>query len=242
MSAGAAPAPPALQLEQVSAAYGRYRALFEVSLEVAEGSVTALVGPNGVGKSTIARVATGLVPVTSGRVRIGGRDVTGWPAWRIARLGVAHAPEGRSVFATLDVEGNLLLTFRRGAGRRAGAEALDRAYARFPRLGERRRQLAGTLSGGEQRMLALARVLVVPPRLLVVDELSLGLAPKVVDEVFRALDEIRAAGTSILLVEQQVPRALQLASRVVILRKGRIVHDGPTEELGDLATALLPVR
>jgi branched-chain amino acid transport system ATP-binding protein len=209
---------------------------------VAAGGVTALVGPNGAGKSTIARVATGLVPVTSGRVLVCGTDVSGWPAWRVARLGVAHAPEGRSVFATLDVEENLLLTFRRGASRRAGAEALERAYARFPRLGERRRQLAGTLSGGEQRMLALARVLAVPPRLLVVDELSLGLAPKVVDDVFRALEEIRASGTSILVVEQQVPRALQLAGRVAILRKGRIVHDGPTDELGDLVGTLLPVR
>jgi branched-chain amino acid transport system ATP-binding protein len=236
------PAGPALSLQHVSAGYGRFRALFDVSLQVAAGSVTALVGPNGAGKSTIARVATGLVPVTGGRVLVGGQDVTGWPAWRTARLGVAHAPEGRSVFATLDVEENLLLTFRRGAGRRAAAEALDRAYARFPRLAERRRQLAGTLSGGEQRMLALARVLAVPPRLLVVDELSLGLAPKVVDEVFRALQDIRAAGTAILLVEQQVPRALQLAERVAILRKGRIVHDGPTSELGDLVTELLPVR
>jgi branched-chain amino acid transport system ATP-binding protein len=231
---------PALALEGVSASYGRYRALFDVSLTVAAGGCTALVGPNGAGKSTVARVATGLVPVTAGRVLACGEDVTGWPAWHIARLGVAHAPEGRPVFATLDVEDNLLLTFRRGAGRKAAAETLERAYARFPRLAERRRQLAGTLSGGEQRMLALARVLAVPPRVLVVDELSLGLAPRVVEDVFRALAEVREAGTSLLVVEQQVPRALRLADDVAILRKGRVVHSGPAAELENVAGTLLP--
>jgi branched-chain amino acid transport system ATP-binding protein len=233
---------PILELDRVSAAYGRFRALFEVSLMVASGSVTALLGPNGAGKSTIARVATGLVPVTSGRILVGGEDVTDRPAWRIARLGVAFAPEGRSVFATLDVEENLVLTFRRGATRRAAHEALARAYDRFPRLAERRHQLAGTLSGGEQRMLALARVLAVPPRLLVVDELSLGLAPKLVDDVYRALREIRDAGTALLVVEQLVPRALEIAEQVVILRKGRVVHAGPAGELGELAETLLPGR
>jgi branched-chain amino acid transport system ATP-binding protein len=233
---------PILELDRVSAAYGRFRALFEVSLTVASGSVTALLGPNGAGKSTIARVASGLVPVTSGRILVGGEDVTGIPAWRIARLGVAFAPEGRSVFATLDVEENLVLTFRRGATRRAAREALARAYDRFPRLAERRHQLAGTLSGGEQRMLALARVLAVPPRLLVVDELSLGLAPKLVDDVYRALREIRDAGTALLVVEQLVPRALEIAEQVVVLRKGRVVHAGPAAELGDMAEAVLPGR
>jgi branched-chain amino acid transport system ATP-binding protein len=233
---------PALALEHVSASYGRYRALFDVSLVVAAGGATALIGPNGAGKSTVARVATGLVPVTSGRLVVGGRDVTGWPAWRIARLGVAHAPEGRPVFATLDVEDNLLLTFRRAAGRKAATEALERAYERFPRLAERRRQVAGTLSGGEQRMLALARVLAIPPRVLVVDELSLGLAPRVVEDVYRALAEVRAAGTSLLVVEQQVPRALRLADDVVILRKGGVVHSGPAAELEDAAGTMLPAQ
>jgi branched-chain amino acid transport system ATP-binding protein len=232
---------PILELDKVSAAYGRFRALFEVSFTVAPGSVTALLGPNGAGKSTIARVVSGLVPVTGGHILISGEDVTGCSAWRIARLGVAFAPEGRSVFATLDVEENLMLTFRRGANRRGGRAALGRAYDRFPRLAERRHQLAGTLSGGEQRMVTLARVLAVPPRLLVVDELSLGLAPRLVHEVYRALREIRDAGTALLVVEQLVPRALEIAEQVVILRKGRVVHAGPVSDLGALRETVLPV-
>jgi len=233
-------APPALELRDVSASYGRFRALFGVSMSVAAGSVTALVGPNGAGKSTIARVATGLVPLTSGRIFFASEDVTGLATWKLVRRGVAHAPEGRSVFATLDVEDNLRLTFVRALGRKGAGEALARAYERFPWLAERRRQLAGTLSGGEQRMLALARVLAVPPKLLVVDELSLGLAPRVVDDVYRALREIRDAGTSLLVIEQQLPRALELAEQLVILRKGRVVQAGSVEELGDLAGELLP--
>jgi len=233
-------APAVLELRDVSAAYGRFRALFGVSLSVAAGSVTALVGPNGAGKSTVARVATGLVPLTHGQIILAGEDVTGLPTWRLVRKGVAHAPEGRSVFATLDVEDNLRLTFMRALGRKGAGEALERAYDRFPRLADRRRQLAGTLSGGEQRMLALARVLAVPPKLLVVDELSLGLAPRIVDDVYRALGEIRDAGTSLLVIEQQLPRALELAEQVVILRKGRVVQAGPVSELGDLARELLP--
>jgi len=233
---------PMLELEQVSAAYGRYAALFGVSFRVEHGSVTALIGPNGAGKSTIARVATGLVPVSAGRILIGGVDVTGWPTWRIVRLGVAHAPEGRPVLATLDVEDNLKLTFLRQLPRGEAADALERAYARFPRLAERRRQLARTLSGGEQRMLALARVLAVPPRLLVVDELSLGLAPRIVDEVFRALTEIRDSGTALLVVEQQVTRVLALAENVVVLRKGRVVYSGRAADVSpELAAEILPV-
>jgi len=232
--------PPALELRDVSAAYGRFRALFGVSMSVPAGSVTALVGSNGAGKSTIARVASGLVPVSKGRVFFAGEDVTGLSTWRLVRLGMAHAPEGRSVFATLDVEDNLRLTFIRALGRKRAGEALERAYARFPGLADRRRQLAGTLSGGEQRMLALARVLAVPPKLLLVDELSLGLAPRVVDDVYRALREIRDAGTSLLVIEQQLPRALELAEQLVVLRKGRVVESGPVGELSERARELLP--
>ncbi len=209
-------------------------------MSVPAGSVTALVGSNGAGKSTIARVASGLVPVSKGRIFLAGEDVTGLSTWRLVRLGMAHAPEGRSVFATLDVEDNLRLTFIRALGRKGAGEALERAYARFPGLADRRRQLAGTLSGGEQRMLALARVLAVPPKLLVVDELSLGLAPRVVDDVYRALREIRDAGTSLLVIEQQLPRALELAEQLVVLRKGRVVESGPVGELSELARELLP--
>jgi len=233
---------PALELDCVSASYGRFRALFGVSFSVAEGSVAVMLGPNGAGKSTIARVVTGLVPTTSGRILVRGKDVTGLSAARIVRCGVALAPEGRPVFATLDVEDNLRLTFCRQLPRQEVAGALERAYGRFPFLKNRRRQLGGTLSGGEQRILALARVLAVPPRLLVVDELSLGLAPRIVDEVFGALREINQAGTTLLVVEQQAKRALALADQVILLRKGRVTHAGPAAELSeDLAAELLPM-
>lgn len=234
---------PVLELSGVSAAYGRFRALFDVSFRLEQGSVTALLGPNGAGKSTIARVASGLLTPSAGRVLVNGVDVTGWPAWRVVSEGVAHAPEGRPVFATLDVEDNLRLTFFRQLPRKDVAVALDRAYERFPRLAERRRQLAGTLSGGEQRMLALARVLAVPPKLLIVDELSLGLAPRTVDEVFRALREIRDSGTTLLVVEQQVSRALELAEHLIVLRHGRVTYDGAAVQLSDeLLGELLAVR
>jgi branched-chain amino acid transport system ATP-binding protein len=228
-----------LELVDVHAGYGPFHALFGVSLKVAAGGVTALLGSNGAGKTTVARVASGLVTPTSGRVLVDGVDVTGWPAWRVARAGVAHAPEGRSVFATLTVEENLVIAFRQSLGAHGVAGALDRAFTAFPRLGERRRQEAGTLSGGEQRMLSLARVLADPPRLLIADELSFGLAPIVVDDVYRALREIRATGTSVLVVEQQVARALELADEVVILSKGAVHHHGPT---ADVATAALDLN
>ena len=235
-------APPALELRHVHAAYGRFRALFDVSFCVAKGSVAAMLGPNGAGKSTIARVVAGLVPTTAGAVLLGGEDVTGMSVDRIVRHGLAFAPEGRPVFATLDVEDNLRLTFCRQLPRREAAGALERSYERFPHLKTRRRQLAGTLSGGEQRLLALARVLAVPPSLLVVDELSLGLAPRAVEDVFAALREINEAGTSLLVVEQQVTRALELADHVIVLRKGRVTHDVAADEMPeDLANELLPV-
>jgi branched-chain amino acid transport system ATP-binding protein len=225
----------------VSAAYGRFQALFDVSFSLAKGSVAAMLGPNGAGKSTVARVVTGLVRPTAGAVLIDGEDVTGLSVARIVRHGVAYAPEGRPVFATLDVEDNLRLTFCRQLARRQVAVALERSYERFPVLRRRRRQLAGTLSGGEQRMLALARVLAVPPKLLVVDELSLGLAPKTVAEVFSALREINEAGTTLLVVEQQVTRALALAQQVILLRKGSVTHAGPASELSaELVAELLP--
>jgi branched-chain amino acid transport system ATP-binding protein len=231
---------PLLALEGVSAGYASFHALFDVSFNVPEGSALALLGSNGSGKTTVARVCTGLVAPTSGRIRFGGHDVTGSPAWRIARLGVAHAPEGRSVFASLTVEENLVLSFRQSLGRAGVAPALERAYARFPQLGERRRQGAGTLSGGEQRMLSLARVLADPPKLLVVDELSLGLAPAVVDTVFATLAEIREGGTTLLVIEQHVDRALSLAEHVVLLAKGRVVYRGLAAEIGDEVERLLP--
>ena len=218
---------PVLELDEVSAAYGPYRALFEVSFSVESGGAVALLGPNGAGKSTVARVASGLVPVTSGRVRVDGRDMTGEPAWRIARAGLAHVPEGRGVFDSISVEENLVLSFRRRAGRRMVPASLERAYASFPVLGERRHDRAGTLSGGQQRLLSLAKVLVVPPKLLIADELSLGLAPSVIDDVYAGLAEVRRSGTALVVVEQQVDRALALASSAVVLERGTVAYYGP---------------
>jgi len=229
------------ELRDVSASYGPFRAIFGVSLEVPAGKAVALLGSNGAGKTTIARVCSGLLKPTSGRLLFGGDDITGQRAFRLARLGIMHAPEGRSVFATLSVEENLALSFHREVGRAGVPAALDRAYELFPRLAGRRRQLAGTLSGGEQRMLALARVLVSPPKLLICDELSLGLAPIVVEEVYRVLRTIRDAGTALLLVEQHVRHALDLADEVVVLTKGEVVLRGAAAELREeLGERLLP--
>jgi len=231
---------PLLELEGVSAAYGQFRALFDVSFAVPEGSAVALLGPNGSGKSTIARVSSGLIRATAGRLRFAGQDVTGLAAWRLARLGVAHAVEGRSVFASLTVTENLELTFRQSLGKEAMGPAVERAFAAFPGLAARRRQSAGTLSGGEQRMLSLAKVLADPPRLLIVDELSLGLAPIIIDAVFRTLREVRDAGTTLLVIEQHIGRALELADYAVLLSKGAVVRHGPAAEMAELAGEILP--
>ena len=228
-----------LELREVDAGYGPFRAVFGVSFSISEGHVVALLGANGAGKTTIARVVSGLIPITAGKVLFDGADISGMPAWRIAPLGIVHAPEGRSVFSTLTVEENLTLDFRRNLGRGGVAAGLERAYELFPRLGERRKQVAGTLSGGEQRMLSLARVLVRPPRLLVVDELSLGLAPIVIDEVYATLEKVREAGTTLLLIEQYIGHALKIADSAVLLQHGEVVYDGPTADLGDVAERLL---
>jgi branched-chain amino acid transport system ATP-binding protein len=230
---------PLLELREVDAGYGPFRALFGVSLSLAPGSVLALLGSNGSGKTTIARVCSGLIAPTNGHVFFEGADVTGWRPFRYAQLGVVHAPEGRSVFASLSVQENLELTFRRTRGRGGVRAALDEAYALFPRLGERKTQLAGTLSGGEQRMLSLSRVLVEKPRLLIADELSLGLAPLIVDEVYRTLETIRGSGTSLLLVEQHVHHALAIADDAIVLTKGEVAYSGPVSELGDVQARVL---
>jgi branched-chain amino acid transport system ATP-binding protein len=230
-----------LELRHVDAGYGPFRAIFDVSLAVPKGGVLAVLGPNGAGKTTIARVCSGLVAPTSGSVCIDGVDLTGKPAFEYSRCGVAHAPEGRSVFGTLTVTENLELPLRRSRSKAEAATEMDRAFTMFPRLGERRRQLAGTLSGGEQRMLSLARALVENARLLIADELSLGLAPIVVDEVYAMLGRIRDAGATLLIIEQHVGHALALADTVVILDRGAIGYvgspDGARTELGLAARA-----
>jgi branched-chain amino acid transport system ATP-binding protein len=231
---------PLLELEHVDASYGPFRALFDVSFTIDEGEAVALLGTNGAGKTTVARVCTGLVSPTTGHVIFDGDDMAGHKPYEFARAGVNHAPEGRSVFASLTVEENLTLAFREIVGRAGTRASLDEAYALFPRLDERRKQLAGSLSGGEQRMLALARVLVHPPRLLVVDELSLGLAPIIIDDVYRNLAQLREKGVALMVVEQQVEHALALADRVVVLSRGEVSYDGPVRPAEELAVHFLP--
>jgi len=230
---------PILELEDITAGYGPFRALFGVSVRVDRGEAVALLGANGVGKTTVARVASGLVAPTGGRVRVAGVDLTAAATHAFARAGVAHAPEGRSVFATLTVEENLRLSFRRALGRHAVAGALDEALTQFPSLARRRHQSAGTLSGGEQRMLSVARVLVERPKLLVADELSLGLAPIIVDEIYVHLARLREEGTSLLIVEQHIGHALELCDRVVLLEHGSIIWEGPPHEAEERLVAKL---
>jgi branched-chain amino acid transport system ATP-binding protein len=227
-----------LELQDVSAAYGPFRALFGVTLTVGRGEAVALIGSNGAGKTTVARVASGLVVPTVGAVMVDGVDLSGKRAYQFARAGVAHAPEGRSVFATLTVEENLSLSFRRLRGRRGVRSALELAYEMFPVLGRRRGQTAGTLSGGEQRMLSMARVLVEVPKVLVADELSLGLAPIIVDEIYETLGRLRSEGTSLLIVEQQVTHALRLCDRVAVLEHGSVTWTGSTDDAAGVMSQL----
>jgi len=226
-----------LELRDVSAGYGPFRALFEVTVEVGPGEAVALVGSNGAGKTTVARVASGLVAPSGGAILVDGADMTGKRPYHFARAGVAHAVEGRSVFASLTVEENLSLSFRRVHGREGVKRDLARAYELFPVLGRRRTQQAGTLSGGEQRMLSLARVLVEVPKVLIADEISLGLAPIIVEELYRSLEQLRTAGTSLLIVEQQVGHALDLCDRVVMLDHGAVSWTGPASEAGGVVEA-----
>lgn len=229
-------------MEEVSAAYGAYQALFGVSMTVGAGEVVALLGTNGAGKSTVARVVTGLLRSTSGRVLIDGRELTNQPAHRVARAGVVHVIEGRGVFSRLTVEENLALAFGQLNGRKRVTAGLEEAYGFFPVLAQRRSQRAGTLSGGEQRMLSLSKAMVIRPQLIVADELSLGLAPGVVDTVYENLGRIKAAGTALLLVEQHVARALGLATSAVVLDHGSVAYSGPPSGAGAVVEELLAAR
>lgn len=226
-----------LEVESLDVAYGDARALFGLSFAIARGSVTALLGPNGAGKSTLARAISGVLRPSAGQVTFDGRETTKWSAHRLARAGLAHVPEGRGIFAGLSVHDNLRMGVRHAAPRAEHREAIERAYELFPRLGERRRQLAGTLSGGEQQMLALGRVLAVPPTLLVADEMSLGLAPLLVDMIFESLEKATAQGVTVLLIEQYVDRALALADNALLLRRGELVWSGSANEAREHAAA-----
>ena len=225
-----------LDLRGVSAGYGPFRALFDVSIRVGAGEVVAVVGSNGAGKTTLARVASGLVKPSGGTISVDGTDLTGRRTYEFARAGVAHAPEGRSVFASLSVKENLTLSYRRVYGRRGVRSALERAFDLFPALSRRRGQAAGTLSGGEQRMLSMARVMVEVPKLLIADELSLGLAPIVVDELYASLGRLRDEGSALLIVEQQVSHAFAIADRVVVLDHGAVSWEGPAADAGGVVS------
>jgi ABC-type branched-subunit amino acid transport system ATPase component len=222
---------PLLTVENLDVRYGSSRALFGVSLSVAPGSVLAVLGANGAGKSTLARAVSGLVPPNSGRVQFDGHDITGVPAHRIRKLGLTYIPEGRGIFPGLSVVDNLRMAVGREK-RHERAAAIDRAIDRFPVLGQRRAQRAGSLSGGEQQMLALARALAVSPKLVIADEMSLGLAPIVTESVFQGLDEARRAGITIILTEQFVHRALAMADNCVILTRGQVGWYGPASDAG----------
>ena len=215
-----------LEVEDLDVSYGSSQALFNVSMEVEAGSFVAVLGVNGAGKSTLARTVSGLVPATSGRITFGGRDVTRRPAHKLSAEGLAYIPEGRGIFPGLTVSENLRMAVRQ-LRRNQRVEAIDRAIGLFPVLGDRRNPRAVTLSGGEQQMLALARALVVRPKLIIADEMSLGLAPLVTEAVFQGLDEARREGITVVLIEQFVHRALALADRCVILTRGRVGWSGP---------------
>ncbi len=225
--------PPALELIDVRAAYGRIEVLRGVSLVVPAGTVFALLGSNGAGKTTTLKVIDGRVAATSGCVHIGGSHVNGAPTDSLARGGVCAIPEGRGIFPNLTVEENLrMMTYAARGLRQSDAE--EKAYARFPILGERRRQLAGTMSGGQQQMLAMARVLATDPSLLLVDELSMGLAPLIVDDLYDVLGQLAADGLSILVVEQFARTALRIADYAAIMAQGRIGHVGEPADLQDV--------
>jgi branched-chain amino acid transport system ATP-binding protein len=221
----------ALRVEGLSAGYGRIEVLHGIDLTVGAGELVAVVGANGAGKTTLLRAVSGLLPPRTGTVRLGDQDVTGRPAERLAALGMAHVPEGRLVFPGMSVADNLAL----GAyvhRRRRTTGGLDEIYELFPRLADRRVQAAGTLSGGEQQMLAIGRGLAAQPRLLLLDEPSLGLAPKLVTEIFAVLATLRDRGDlGVVLVEQNARAALRIADRALVLDRGRVFLEGTPDEL-----------
>ena len=220
-----------LALSEVSAGYGSVRAVSNVSITVDEGEAVGLLGANGAGKSTTLRAISGLVRPTSGTITFRGKNIASLPAYKITELGIAHVPEGRQVFPELTVKENLEIGAYIPKARAARTQTLDLVFAIFPVLAERRKQLAGTMSGGEQQMLAVGRGLMLRPHLLMLDEPSLGLAPVVSEATFDKIQEIHAMGTAILLVEQNVSRALTLVQRAYVLESGKVIMKGTSAEL-----------
>jgi branched-chain amino acid transport system ATP-binding protein len=225
-----------LRVKNITAHYGKSMALDDVSLEVAEGSVVSIIGANGAGKSTILRVISGLTPLTSGEVWFRDKRIDGMETTESVKLGIVHIPEGRKLFPYLTTLSNLKLGASLRKDKPGIKKDMDKAFERFPILWERRNQQAGTLSGGEQQMLAIARGLMAKPRLLLMDEPSLGLAPIMVDEVGQVIKDINQRGVSVLLVEQNVPLALQVADRGYALQVGRVVLEGDIDEFKSTET------
>ena len=215
-----------LRVDALEVRYGDARALDGVSLEVGEGEICVLVGANGAGKTSLIRAIAGIVPAASGRIAFRGQDITGWPSHRIADLGIGQVAEGRQVFPTLTVEENLRMGGFLPRARRLIDPTLKRMFELFPRLGERRRQAAGTLSGGEQQMLAIGRCLMGQPAMIMFDEPSLGLAPTIVQEVFRTIRSLNEGGLTIVLVEQNVALSLKLAGHAYVLEQGQVALSG----------------
>src|SRR5215470_11366951 len=222
-----------LKLSGVSAAYGSVPAITGVSIEIGEGEAVGLLGANGAGKSTTLRAISGLVKPSNGSIRFDGIDVAALPSYRIPELGIAHVPEGRQVFPEMTVQENLEIGAFVPKAKADRAQTMELVYGVFPRLADRRKQLAGTMSGGEQQMLAVGRGLMLQPRLLMLDEPSLGLAPVMTDVTFEKIREIHAMGTAILLVEQNVSRALTLVQRAYVLESGKVIMHGTSAELAN---------
>jgi branched-chain amino acid transport system ATP-binding protein len=222
-----------LNLSGVSASYGSVPAVSDISIEVGEGEAVGLLGANGAGKSTTLRAISGLVRLTAGKVNFLGKDISALPPYRVTELGIAHVPEGRQVFPDMTVQENLEIGAYVPRAKTDRNHTLDLVFGIFPVLAERRRQLAGTMSGGEQQMLAVGRGLMLKPRLLMLDEPSLGLAPVMTDVTFEKIREIHTMGTAILLVEQNVSRALALVQRAYVLESGRVIMAGASAELAN---------
>jgi branched-chain amino acid transport system ATP-binding protein len=220
-----------LTLEGVNVFYGAIHALRNITITVNQGEVVTLIGANGAGKSTTLRAITGLQPVRSGRVLFEGTDISGVPAHRRVALGISMAPEGRGIFANLTVVENLEMGGYLQKGRARVAEGIERGFHLFPRLKDRRKQRAGTLSGGEQQMLAIARALMSRPKLLLLDEPSLGLAPLVCQTIFSTIGEIQTGGTTVLLVEQNAHAALRCSARGYVLETGQVILEGTSAEM-----------
>jgi branched-chain amino acid transport system ATP-binding protein len=222
-----------LSLSAVSASYGSVPAVDSVSIEIGEGEAVGLLGANGAGKSSTLRAISGLLRLTSGSITFSGTDIASLPPYKITELGIAHVPEGRQVFPEMTVQENLEIGAYVPRAKAERSRTLDLVLGIFPVLAERRKQLAGTMSGGEQQMLAVGRGLMLKPRLLMLDEPSLGLAPVVTDVTFQKIQEIHAMGTAILLVEQNVSRALTLVQRAYVLESGKVIMHGTSAELAN---------